>query len=65
MAFRIEQPAVVMLAMNLHRQSAKVAEQARRYAGTADEGAAAAVALECPPDDQCFARLWLDALIGQ
>ena len=63
MALGVEQPAVVMLAVDLDRQRAKVAEQARRDRRAADEGAAAAVALQGPADDQRLAGVRLDALL--
>ena len=65
MAAGIEQAAIVMLAVDFDRQRADVAQQSGRDARGADEGAAAAVGLQRPPDDQRLARLDLDALLGE
>src|SRR5438270_4420306 len=65
MSLGVEQSAVIMLPVNLDRERADVAEQSGGNARTADECAAAAVALQGPPDDQRLARLALYALLGQ
>ena len=65
MAARVEQPALVVLAVDLDRQSADVPKQAGGHARCADEGPAAAVGLERAPEDQRLARIGLDALLGQ
>ena len=46
MAARIEQAAIVMLAVNLDEQGAELAQQAGRDRLVVDEGAAAAVGLD-------------------
>ena len=65
MALGIEQAAIVVLAVDLDRQRAEVAQQSGGHRAAADEGAAAAVALERPADDQRLARLDLDALFAR
>ena len=56
-ALGVEQPAVVMLAVDFHHEIAELAHQPRRDRGCADEGAAAAVAFQGPADGQRLARL--------
>ena len=65
MAARVEQAAVVMLAVDLDQAVGDVAKQRGGNARPAGEGAAAAVGLERPADQQRLARLGLDALLGQ
>ena len=57
MAARIEQAAIVMLAVNLDQQGAELALQAGGDRLVVDEGAAAAVGLDDAADDQRLARL--------
>ena len=56
MALRVEQPAIVMLAVDLDGQRADIPQQPGRHCRRADIGAAAAVALQRPPDHQRLAR---------
>ena len=63
-AARVEQAAVVMLAVDLDQPVGDVAQQPAGRAA-AGEGAAAAVGLQRPAQDQRLARLGLDPLLGQ
>ncbi len=65
MAARIEQAAIVVLAVDLDQQIAKLADQSRRNSSRPDEGAAAAVAFQCSADDQRFAGLGIDPLFAK
>ena len=65
MALGIEQPAVVVLAVDFDRQGTEFAKHRRSDRRPAEEGAAAAVALERPPDDQRFTRIGLDSMAGE
>ena len=62
-ALGVEQAAVVVLAVDLDRQRAEVAEQARGRRAAGDEGAAAAIALERPANDQRLAWRGFDPLL--
>ncbi len=64
-ALGVEQAAVVVLAVDLDRQRPEIAEQASGRCGAGDEGAAAAVALERPADDQGLACPGFDPLSVQ
>ena len=57
MAARVEQAAIVMLAVDLDQHGAELAQQAGRDRLVVDEGAAAAVGLDDAADDQRLARL--------
>src|SRR5437016_399950 len=57
MTLRIEQPAVVVLAVDFHRERANVAQQPGRRRAAGDKGATPAIALQRPADDQRLARL--------
>ena len=65
MAARIQQPAVIMLAVNLDQAVGDIAQDGRRHARAAGEGAAAAVGLERSSDQQRFAGLRINALLPQ
>ena len=65
MAARVEQSAIVVLAVDLDRRRADVAEQRRRDRRGADERAAAAVGLERAADQQRLAGIALDPLLGE
>jgi hypothetical protein len=56
-AARVEQAAIVMLAVDLDEQSAELAQHSRRDRLVVDEGAAAAVRLDQPADDQRLAAV--------
>src|SRR6185312_16762908 len=65
MSFRVEEAAIVMLSVDLDRQSAKIAQQAGRNARSACERAAAAVTLKGPAQDQPLPLLGRDSLLLQ
>ena len=62
---RIEQAALIMLAVDLHQPGAHVPQQCRRAGLIVEEGAAPAVRLQRPPDEQRLARLLRDAVLIQ
>src|SRR5687768_9971714 len=65
MPARVQQSAVIMLAVNLDEAIGNVAQYRGRYARAAGEGSAAAVGLERAADKQRLAWLGLDALLGE
>src|SRR5690349_18195900 len=65
MASWIEQPAIVVLAVDLDRLAAEVPKHAGRDRRRANESPASAIALKSPPNDQRFAGVDLDALFAQ
>ena len=63
MAPRVEQPAIVMLAMDLDQSLADLAQQLHAHAGVIDEGAAPAVSpLEAAQDQRVIGG---NAVLGQ
>ena len=62
MGARIEQPAIVMLAVNLDEECAQLAEHRRRGRLVVDESAAATVGLDDPPDDERLAGFGLQPI---
>ena len=64
-AARVEQAAIVMLAVNLDEQRAELAQQAGRDRLVVDEGAAAAVGLDDAADDERLARLAVQPVLGE
>ena len=65
MALRVEQAAIVVLAVDLDRERADVAKQPGGHRRAADESAAAAVALQRAADDQRLAGLDCDPLLAE
>lgn len=56
MAFRVDQPAIIMLPMDLDQKSAQLAEQRCGNRLVVHESAAAAIGLDRAPDDKFLAR---------
>ena len=63
-AARIDQPAIVMLAVDLDQPPAQFAQKSGRGGLVVDEGAAAAVGLDDAADHQRLAGLGLEAVLG-
>ena len=57
MAARIDEPAIVMLAMQFDKMRRYLAEQSNTDALVVDKGLASAVTFQLPPEDQRLARL--------
>jgi hypothetical protein len=64
-AARVEQAAIVMLAVDLDQSGSQLAQQAGRNRLIVDEGAAAAIGAHQPPDDQRLPRLALETVLDQ
>ena len=64
-AARIEQAAIVMLAVDLDEQGAELADQGDRGGLVVDQGPAAAVGADDPADDERLARLALEAVVAE
>ena len=64
-AARVEQAAIVMLAVDLDQQRAELAQQAGRDRLIVDEGAAAAVGLGDAADDERLAGLAVEPVLGE
>src|SRR3546814_20065563 len=64
MPTRVEQPAIVVLAVDLDELRAKLTQQPRRGGRIVDESAAAAVGLDDAADHQRLAGLDRAALVG-
>src|SRR3546814_6398944 len=65
MPTRVEQPAIVVLAVDLDELRAKLTQQPRRGGRIVDESAAAAVGLDDAADHQRLAGLDRDAVVGE
>ena len=65
MAPRVQQAAIVMLAMNLNQGRAQGAQQPRRGGLIVDEGAAAAIGADRAANHERFARLDREVVLGQ
>jgi hypothetical protein len=63
MSARVQEPAIVMLAVDFDQQSADLAQQPRRDRLVVDEGAAAAVRLDDSADRQRLAGLARQAVL--
>src|SRR6218665_1938102 len=57
MAARIDQAAIILLAMQLHQMPPKLAQKRHAHAVIVDESLAAAVCAQLPLENEGFARL--------
>jgi hypothetical protein len=60
-----EQPAIIVLAVDLDQMRAEFAQQRGRGGGAVDEGTAAAIRLDDAAHDQRLARLDVEAVVGE
>src|SRR3546814_1547672 len=65
MPARIQQAAIVVLAMNFDQICANFPEQRSRAGLIVDKGPTASINPQCAADDQRFARFDVDAIFGQ
>src|SRR3546814_5299182 len=65
MPARIQQAAIVVLAMNFDQICANFPEQRSRAGRIVDKGPTASINPQCTADDQRFARFDVDAIFGQ